>query len=97
MVIFACCLPPLIAAWQALKGNRRRIWWFTGFLVLPFALLPIKGALLENYLLMQKHFMAESIIGVPEIVILVDAVCLAAALILYEHLAGKPAPQLRRS
>ncbi len=79
LMIFAVCLPPLLQAWRALAGNEYRGQWFWGFYILPFGIKALIGTFSENYLLGKRQFMAETTVGVPHIVILVDAACLLIA------------------
>jgi hypothetical protein len=87
LIVWGCCLPPLIAAWRAIENGRR--WqWFAGFYILPFALLPLSGAFLENYLLLKEHVLATTVIGAPYLVLVVNAICLALLYVFRRSLYG---------
>jgi hypothetical protein len=77
-LVWAACLPPLVAAWRAI-GNRRRALWFAGAFVLPFAfVLAAAGGLLEEVLLRRHRVLADAVLGVPLLVVLVEVLALAA-------------------
>ena len=87
LAIWVMAVPPLVAAWRALPP-RRRFWWFTGFFLLPFAFVLGFGMVMENWLLLDKKFLADTVLGIPLLLVLTEAFCLATYFGLREHLAG---------
>jgi hypothetical protein len=77
LLVWAACVPPLVAAYRVIE-NRWRPIWFAGFFVLPFAyVLVFAGAFLENYLLLGRHFLTTRVIGVPYLIIVVEILSMA--------------------
>jgi hypothetical protein len=77
LLVWAACVPPLVAAYHAIE-NRRRPLWFAGFFLLPFVFVLIfAGAFLENYLLLGRHILATRVIGVPYLIVFVELLSLA--------------------
>ena len=77
LAIWIFTIPPLVLAYRAIR-NRLRPLWFAGFFVLPFVFVFVfAGMFLENWLLLDQKFLATPIIGVPYLVFVVEAVCLA--------------------
>jgi len=65
LVIWLFTVPPIILAYLAIQ-NRMRPFWFLAFFILPFAFVFVfAGMFLENWLLLDKKFLATAIIGVP--------------------------------
>lgn len=93
LAIWVLAVPPLVAAFRALPA-RRRLGWFTGLFLLPFAFVMVFGMVMENWLLLDKKFLADTVLGIPLLLVLTEALCLATYLRLREHLAGEPARRL---
>lgn len=73
IIIWLCCVPPLITAYRAIQ-NKRKGWWFLFYLVLfPYLLWGPIFALLE-YLLVSKHVLDGTIIGIANLFILNEVV-----------------------
>ena len=88
LLVWAACLPPLVVAYRAIE-NRYRPLWFAGFFVLPFVfVLAFAGAFLENYLLLGHHVLASSVLGVPYLIMLVEALSLATYYLLRTDLSA---------
>lgn len=76
VAIWLCAIPPLVFAYRAI-ANRRRLLWFLGFFILPFAFVFLfAGMFLENWLLLEKKFMATPVLGIPYLILLVEAISL---------------------
>lgn len=88
LLVWAACVPPLIAAYQSM-GSRWRGLWFAGFFLLPFAFIALlAGVILEDYLLLGRQVLAGRIIGVPYLAVAVGVVSLSIYLGLRRHLIG---------
>jgi hypothetical protein len=74
-VIWAICLPPLIAAFKAIANKRRLLWFAFYFLLFPFVLYALAYWLLEQAL--HRGVLDEAVIGVPILAIVNFAVTLA--------------------
>jgi len=72
--VLAVSLPPVIEGFRQLQ-NRPKIAWCAGFYLLPFAFVIVfAGLFLENYFLDQRHVLAGQIIGIPYLILAVEAV-----------------------
>jgi hypothetical protein len=89
LAIWVLALPPLFAAWRAL-AKPKRFWWFTGLFLLPFAFVLVFGVVMETWLLLQLHFLAETVYGIPMLLVLTELVCLVVYLGLRDDLQGRP-------
>lgn len=88
VAIWAICLPPLIAAFQAI-ANRRRIAWFAFFfLIFPFVIYALAYWLLES--LLQQGVLADTVIGVPMLAIINFALTLAVLALTIRHISPSP-------
>jgi hypothetical protein len=87
-IVWIICVPPLVMAWRAIE-NRNRLFWFAGFYLLPFAFLPLQGMVFENYLLLSRKVLAQTVYGIPYLVIVVDLFFLAVLLLWGKHLTGR--------
>ncbi|MGI9089599.1 MAG: hypothetical protein ACR2GG_00690 [Gemmatimonadaceae bacterium] len=86
LIVWAACVPPLVAAYRAI-GNRHRPLWFAGFFLLPFAFVIVfAGVFLENYLLLARHVLATRVLGVPYLIILVEVLSLVIYRVFRAHL-----------
>ena len=75
-IIWLCVLPPLYFAYREI-ANRFKFLWFAGFFILPFVFVVLfAGLFLENYLLLERKILAETIFGIPYLIMLVEAFCL---------------------
>jgi hypothetical protein len=93
LLVWAACVPPLVAAYRAI-GNRRRPLWFAGFFLLPFVFVLIfAGAFLENYLLLGRHVLATRVIGVPYLIILVELLSLTVYYVFRRDLTAPASAQ----
>lgn len=76
ILVWAACVPPLVAAYRAI-GNRWRPAWFAAFFVLPFVfVLLFAGMFLENYLLLKLGFLDTPVLGIPLLILLVEILSL---------------------
>jgi hypothetical protein len=77
LLIWLVAIPPLIYAYRIIK-NQWKILWFAGFFLLPFAFVILfAGLFLEDYLLLDKKFLASTVIGIPYLILLVEILSLA--------------------
>jgi len=75
-LIWLVAVPPLIYAYRAIT-NRGRLLWFSGFFILPFVFVILfAGMFLEDFLLLKERFLANTVIGIPYLILLVEVVCL---------------------
>lgn len=94
IVVWLCCVPPLVIAYKAIK-NKGKIWWFLFYLFLfPYLLWGPPFMLLE-YLLVQKHVLNGTIIGIAhlfilnEIVTIIGYMCTKKYLYTAKHITSK--------
>ena len=80
VILFAICIPPLIKAFKVI-GNKRKILWFTWyFLLFPYLLWgPFFGTL--EYLMVQKDFLNQQIIGIGLLFIINEFVTIGGHLL----------------
>ena len=73
IVVWLCCIPPLIVAFRSIQ-NKNRIAWFLFYLALfPYLLWgPVFGLL--EYLLVNKHVMDGTVIGIANLFILNEVI-----------------------
>ncbi len=71
-MIWLLAVPPLVIAYRAI-ANPRRVLWFTGFFVLPFVFVFLfAGMFLEQWLLLDRKFLATPILGIPYLILVVE-------------------------
>jgi hypothetical protein len=87
IAVWAVCLPPLIAAFNAIR-NRPKVAWFAGFLVLPFVFVVLFAGFLETFVLLRHHVLATEVIGVPYLIVLVEVACVVVFEIYKKALAA---------
>ena len=76
LIIWLCAAPPIYFSYKIIKNNLRFL-WFAGFFILPFAFVVVfAGLFLENYLLLERKILAGTILGIPYLIMLVEAICL---------------------
>ncbi len=85
IAIWLCCVPPLIVAFRSIK-NANRIGWFLFYLILfPYLLWgPIFGLL--EYLLVTKHLMNGTVIGIANLFILNEVITIIGYVITRKYL-----------
>ena len=89
VAIWLCAIPPLVFAYRAI-ANRRRLLWFLGFFILPFVFVFVfAGMFLENWLLLEKKFMATPVLGIPYLILLVEAISLGLYLTFRRGIEGR--------
>ena len=89
VAIWLCAIPPLVFAYRAI-ANRRRLLWFLGFFILPFVFVFLfAGMFLENWLLLEKKFMATPVLGIPYLILLVEAISLGLYLAFRRGIGGR--------
>ncbi|MBP6775015.1 MAG: hypothetical protein KA154_18655 [Gemmatimonadaceae bacterium] len=76
-VICACCIPPLVGAWRAIRNRRRAGWFLLYFTLLPYLLWGPFFALLE-YLLTQRHVLDGQTIGIAHLFLINEVVTIIA-------------------
>lgn len=85
-IIWLCTLPPLYFAYKAI-GNKFKLLLFAGFLVLPFAFIVVfAGLFLENYLLLERKFLADTVLGIPYLILLIEVSCLTGYFLTKKYL-----------
>jgi hypothetical protein len=88
IIIWACCIPPLITAYKAIQ-NKRKIGWFLFYLILfPYILWGPFFGLLE-YLLVNKHVLDGTIIGIAQLFILNEIITMAGYLLTKKYFNTK--------
>lgn len=76
-LVLACTVPPLIAAYRAINNSRKAI-WFLAFYLLPFIFVIVfAGLFLEEFLLLDQKLLANTIVGIPYLLILTEILCVA--------------------
>jgi hypothetical protein len=88
-VIWAICLPPLLAAFGAIANRRRALWFLFYFLLFPFVLYALAYWVLEQML--NQGVLAQTVIGVPWLAIINFAV--TAALLAFSIRFIDPSPR----
>ena len=84
LAIWILAIPPLLFAYRAIT-NRHRVLWFIGFFVLPFVFVFVfAGMFLEQWLLLDRKFLAVPIIGIPYLVLLVEVLSIIV-LAIFRH------------
>lgn len=76
-IVLLCTVPPLVAAYRAIN-NSYKVLWFLGFFILPFIFVFVfAGFFLEEYLLLDAKVLADTLWGIPYLLLLVEVICLA--------------------
>jgi len=84
LAIWILAIPPLLFAYRAIM-NRHRVLWFIGFFVLPFLFVFVfAGMFLEQWLLLDRKFLAMPIIGIPYLILLVEVLSIIV-LAIFRH------------
>jgi len=84
LAIWILAIPPLLFAYRAIT-NRHRVLWFIGFFVLPFVFVFVfAGMFLEQWLLLDRKFLAMPIIGIPYLILLVEVLSIIV-LAIFRH------------
>lgn len=63
IIVIAICIQPLITAYKSIENKRKALWFLLYFLLLPYILFGPLFFLLE-YLMVQKGFLDQAIIGI---------------------------------
>ncbi len=93
ILVWLFCLPPLVAAFRVLE-NRRRTVWFAGFFILPFVFIILfAGLFLENFMLGSQKVLARPVLGIPILLLVVEA----ASLVVYARFKDALSPTTARS
>lgn len=74
IVIWLFTIPPLYFGYKVIE-NKRKLLWFMGFFLLPMIFVIMIGLFLEEWLLIKKHFLAETTIGIPHLILLAELIC----------------------
>ncbi len=84
LAIWILAIPPLLFAYRAIT-NRHRVLWFIGFFVLPFVFVFVfAGMFLEQWLLLDRKFLAVPIIGIPYLILVVEVLSIIV-LAIFRH------------
>lgn len=90
LLVWLIALPPVVIGYLTIANSPR--WaWFLGLFTLPFAFVLGFVGFLELYLLIKKHVLATTIIGVPWLIVVTEVIALALYIGLRKHLADRPA------
>ncbi|QIL02785.1 hypothetical protein G7078_08325 [Sphingomonas sinipercae] len=82
-------LPPVVIGYRAIANPKRPL-WFAAFFILPFVfVLTFAAVFLENYLLLEKHFLASRVLGVPWLILVVEGLSLAIYYAFRRDLTGR--------
>jgi hypothetical protein len=85
IVVWLCCVPPLLTAYKSI-ANKSKMWWFLFYLFLfPYLLWGPIFMLLE-YLLVNKHVLSGTIIGIANLFILNEVVTIIGFMLTKKHL-----------
>ncbi len=84
VIVWICCVPPLIKAYKVIQ-NKNKITWFLFYAFLfPYILWGPVFVLLE-YLLVNKHIMDGTIIGIANLFILNEVITIAGYIYLRKY------------
>jgi len=88
LVLFAICIPPLIKAFKVIGNKRRLLWFLFYFLLFPYILWgPFFGIL--EYLMVEKDFLNQQIIGIGLLFIINEIVTVAGHLLTKQWIKPK--------
>jgi len=73
IIIWAICIPPLVIAYKAIQNKYRSLWFLFYLLLFPYLLWGPPFALLE-YMLVNRHIMDGTVIGIANLFILNEVV-----------------------
>lgn len=80
IVVWACCVPPLITAFRAIQNEKRIFWYLFYLLLFPYLLWgPVFGLL--EYLLVSKHVLNGTVIGIAYLFILNEVITIIGYLL----------------
>lgn len=89
LLVWLIAIPPLMLAYMSIANSPR--WaWFAALFVLPFAFVLGFVGFLELYLLIEKRVLADTVAGVPWLIVLTEVVALMLYFGLRKHLASTP-------
>jgi hypothetical protein len=90
LLVWMVALPPVVLGYLTIANSPR--WaWFLALFILPFAFVLGFVGFLELYLLIKKHVLATTIVGVPWLIVVTEIIALAVYIRFRTHLAVKPA------
>ncbi len=93
--IWLFTFPPLYYCFISIKSSMR-IRWFISYLLLPLLfVIFFAGFFLEDWLLLKKQFMADTVIGIPYLILLVEAISIAGYYFTRKYLYEKALVQLK--
>ncbi|MEM7297987.1 MAG: hypothetical protein AAF391_06945, partial [Bacteroidota bacterium] len=94
-IIWTLAIPPLWYAYKAIDQQKKGL-WFLGYFLLPFLFVIVfAGIFLEEWLLLKMRFLAEPIIGIPYLILLVEALSLGGYILLKKNLYQNPLVRLK--
>ncbi|MES2390572.1 MAG: hypothetical protein V4555_02950 [Acidobacteriota bacterium] len=94
VVVWGVCLPPLVEAFQQLR-NQPRIAWFAAFFLLPFCFVVVFAGVLEEFVLLRHPVMATGVLGIPYLILLVEALSVVTFEVEKKWLTVGPAVEMR--
>lgn len=91
IVVWVICLPPLIIAYKAIQNKNRMLWFLLFSFLLPYILWgPIFGAL--EYLLVNKHVLDGTVIGIAYLFVLNEVVTIIGYYMTKKYFQPEPPP-----
>jgi len=73
VIVFAICIPPLVYAYKRIQNKHAWAWFLLYFLLLPYLIFgPVFGGL--EYLMVQKGFLDQTLIGIGLLFIINEVV-----------------------
>lgn len=84
-LILLVTVPPLVASYRLIE-NRYKLGWFLIFLIVPFLFVILFAGFLEVYLLLEWKVLAETIWGIPRLVLAAEFVAFLLYFLFKKHL-----------
>jgi hypothetical protein len=85
VLIWAICLPPLIAAYKSISNERRLAWFAFYFFLFPYLIWgPVFGLL--EYLMVSKGILAQTVVGIGLLFVINEFVTIVAYLRFKKHI-----------
>ncbi len=95
LIVCLFTVPPLYYAYKAID-QKHRLLWFIGFFTLPFVFVILfAGFFLEEWLLLEKQWLSQTIIGIPFLILLVEVLSLSGYFLLKKNLYQHPLIKLK--
>ena len=91
IIIWLICLPPLIRAFKAIENKYKALWFLFYLTLFPYLIWgPIFGGL--EYLMVEKNFLAQPIIGIGLLFIINEVVTIMAYYFTKKHINPEDKP-----